>query len=82
MLDESKSEVDIARKWLDAIDQGVIEMEKYYETGKSGLERNLKSILTLRQDKTIGLAKDEKWDTMMNLAKSILPGFDTAIRSL
>lgn len=40
-----------------------------------GFEVDLKKMLTLKEDKTIGWTTDARWEDMMRLAK-ILPGED------
>lgn len=65
-------QVDTARNWLDEIDKAVADaISKSDEEVKGG---DLKRILTLRVDRTIGWDMDERWESMMELAGNVLPG--------
>jgi len=57
-----------AHAWLDAVAQ---EVDKLQKDGTSGHAVN--EVLTLREDRSIGWDKDDKWDAMMKLCQ-ILPG--------
>lgn len=61
-------QVDVARNWLDRIKTEVEELEKH---GKP--LRDVKMILALQEDKTIGWMEDRKWETIVSLHK-VLPG--------
>jgi hypothetical protein len=60
-------QVDVARKWLDTIDQATQELELPH-LGKY----NLKDVLALQADKQIEWTTDEKWDDATKMRK-LLP---------
>ncbi|KZS96571.1 carboxylesterase [Sistotremastrum niveocremeum HHB9708] len=59
----------IARRWLDAIDAEIRQVEK-----EAAGEAGLRKILILGADREIEWAEDKKWDTMMSLAGRVLDG--------
>lgn len=61
-----EDEAEIARKWLDQIDE-----EKANLTHGKG-RGSMKDILVLDTDKSIHWAKDERWDEMMRDRKSVV----------
>jgi hypothetical protein len=61
-------QVEVARAWLNAIDQAMQELEQRHTN-----ERGLKEVLTLQADKQIEWALDGNWDDAMKMRK-LLPG--------
>lgn len=69
----TSAQIDVARAWLDAIDE---EVEKMKSKGSEyNFEENggVKEVLALKKDMTIGWAVDERWEEIMKLTK-VLPG--------
>lgn len=62
------SQVDIARAWLDAIDQATQELDLSHPG-----RRNLKEVLALQANKQIEWTVDEDWDEATKMRK-LLPG--------
>lgn len=60
-------QIDIAKNWLDRIRTEVEVLEK---EGKP--LRDLKVVLALQEDKTIGWKEDNKWDTIISLHEVLL----------
>jgi len=60
-------QIDIAKEWLDRIHAEVKELERPGEPLK-----DIKMVLTLREDMTIGWKEDQKWDDIMSLGGVIL----------
>jgi len=72
-------QVDTARRWLDAVDEGIRGIlrqgeEKGGEGSREGWEKNVRRVLTLKEDRSIGLEDDAWWDGLMELAGKVLPG--------
>lgn len=65
---ESSENVEVAKQWLDRID---VETKAIEREGKS--LHDVRSVLTLHEDKRIEWAEDKKWDEMIRLIK-IVPG--------
>ena len=61
-------QVEVARAWLNVIDQATQELEL-----RRPIKRGLKEVLTLRVDKQIEWTFDENWDNAMKMRK-LLPG--------
>ena len=59
------NQVEVARGWLSEVAEEVNKL--IYGSGST--RRDLREILTLKEDKSIGWTKDEKWDTLMKLEK-------------
>jgi hypothetical protein len=66
--DMAAPQVEVARAWLNAIDQATQELELRHPN-----KRGLKEVLTLQTDKQIGWRFDENWDNAMKMRK-LLPG--------
>ncbi|TFK34010.1 carboxylesterase [Crucibulum laeve] len=64
----TKEQVEITKRWLNRFFEELKTLEK---EGKSS--SGLKTVLALREDRTIGWDLDEKWDRLMSL-RDILPG--------
>ncbi|EGN97031.1 hypothetical protein SERLA73DRAFT_93724 [Serpula lacrymans var. lacrymans S7.3] len=64
----TSSQTEVAKAWLDAVDQEIAILEK---EGKP--TRGLNEALTLKTDQTIAWAEDKRFDSLMEVAK-ILPG--------
>lgn len=62
------AQADVARAWLDTIAREVKELE---EAGSS--TRDVREILTLKEDRTIAWTEDGTWDDVVRLLK-VLPG--------
>ncbi|KAH8089868.1 carboxylesterase [Cristinia sonorae] len=62
------AQADVARAWLDTIAREVKELE---EAGSS--TRDIREILTLKEDRTIAWTEDKTWDDVVRLLK-VLPG--------
>lgn len=61
-------QIEVARNWLDVIAKEVRDLE---ERGKpSGGAR---TVITLKEDKTIGWAEDGRWDEIMKF-RIVVPG--------
>ena len=56
--------MDIARAWLDAVDEHV-------KNAEAGQVMDLKTVLVLSEDKKIVDAEDVKWDTYMRLRTTL-----------
>jgi hypothetical protein len=61
-------QVEIARAWLNAIDQATQELELRHPN-----KHGLKEVLTLQADKQVKWALDENWEDAMKMRK-LLPG--------
>ena len=61
-------QVDVARAWLDAIDQATQELDLSHPG-----RRNLKEVLGLQANKQIEWTVDEDWDEATKMRK-LLPG--------
>jgi len=61
-------QVDVARAWLDAIDQATQELDLSHPG-----RRNLKEVLALQADKQVEWTVDENWDEATKMRK-LLPG--------
>ena len=59
------NQVEVARGWLSEVAEEVNKL--IYGSGST--RRDLREILTLKEDKSIGWTKDEKWDSLMKLEK-------------
>ena len=57
-------QASIAHAWLDAVAQGAEESKK---AGAGGTGRAVNEVMTLREDRTIGWDKDDKWEAMMRV---------------
>ena len=57
-----QDQVDVAKRWLRKVTEEVNKLE-------SGTHRDVRDVITLKEDRTIGWTKDEKWDTLMKLEK-------------
>ena len=64
----TESQRKTARKWLEAIDS---EIHRLISSSKAS--KDLKQVLTLKEDQSIAWEKDEKWDEMMRVALAVLP---------
>ncbi|KZT07020.1 carboxylesterase [Laetiporus sulphureus 93-53] len=59
------TQADVARGWLDTIAAEVKSVEAH------GNRRNLKEVLALNADKTIGWKQDDRWDELMRLRQAL-----------
>jgi hypothetical protein len=66
--DLTTPQLDVARSWLNAIDQATQELENQHPR-----RRNLKEVLTLQIDKKIEWAVDGIWDDAMKI-RILFPG--------
>ncbi|KAI5119079.1 hypothetical protein M0805_005497 [Coniferiporia weirii] len=66
-----EDEVDIARAWLDVVDA---ELRKAEEAGAA--VRDVRDVLTLREDRTVGWDEDRRFDEVMRLVQ-VLPEAET-----
>jgi len=57
-----QDQVDVAKRWLSKVTEEVNKLE-------SGTHRDVRDVITLKEDRTIGWTKDEKWDTLMKVEK-------------
>ncbi|EED80621.1 predicted protein [Postia placenta Mad-698-R] len=58
-------QAEVARKWLDAIDAEVKQVEEH------GNGRDLQEVLALNEDRTIGWKPDERWNELMRLRAAL-----------
>jgi hypothetical protein len=65
------AQVDTARRWLNSIDREIDEVKRN-EGVKTVAE--MKRILTLRENQSIGWEDDHRWDRILRLAGAVLPG--------
>jgi len=69
----NEEQIDTARRWLDVIGAQVDIIKK--EKGRNlDSTTDVKRILTLRTDQSIGWEDDHRWDSLMHLAEEVLPG--------
>ena len=61
-------QADVARAWLDTIAREVKELE-----AKGSSDRNVREVLTLKEDRTITWTEDKTWEEVSRLLK-VLPG--------
>ena len=59
------NQVEIAKEWLNEVAE---EVNKLINCPGS-THRDVHEMLTLKEDRSIGWTKDEKWDTLMKLEK-------------
>ncbi|KDQ52807.1 hypothetical protein JAAARDRAFT_197885 [Jaapia argillacea MUCL 33604] len=57
-------QVPIATAWLDAIDDGIKNLEK-------GNEQGLQKVMALKEDRTIGWIDDERWEQVMKVGEAL-----------
>ena len=57
-------QVDVAKEWINSIAEEVNKLMN----GESARE-DLRDMITLKEDRSIGWTKDEKWDTLIKLEK-------------
>jgi hypothetical protein len=60
-------QVEVARAWLNAIDQATQELEQRHTN-----DRGLKEVLTLQANKQIEWTFDSNWDDAMKMRKLLL----------
>lgn len=60
-----RDQVEIAKGWLKEVAEEVNRL--IYGPGST--RRDVREMLTLKEDRSIGWTKDEKWDTLMKLEK-------------
>jgi hypothetical protein len=65
--------VDVAKAWLDGIDEHIRLLEQGVSSHESA---DLKQVYTLKEDKKMGWTTDIRWEGIMRLAKA-LPGENT-----
>ena len=58
-----QDQVEVAKGWLDEVAEEV----KKLINGPGSICRDVREMLTLKEDRSIGWTKDEKWDTLMKL---------------
>lgn len=66
-------QVDVARAWLNTIDEEVKKMKSSGSEYNSGENGDVRKVLTLYEDMSIGWTMDERWEEIMRLTK-VLPG--------
>ena len=59
------NEVEVAKGWLNEVAEEVNKLI----SGPVSARRDLREMLTLKEDRSIGWTKDEKWDSLMKLEK-------------
>jgi hypothetical protein len=59
------NQVEVAKGWLNEVAEEVNRL--IYGPGPT--RRDVHEMLTLKEDRSIGWTKDEKWDTLMKLEK-------------
>jgi hypothetical protein len=59
------NQVEVAKGWLNEVAEEVNKL--IYDPGS--IRRDVRKMLTLKEDRSIGWTKDEKWDTLMKLEK-------------
>ena len=69
----TQDQVDVAKGWINRITEGV---NKLIDGDSGSTRRDLRDLITLKEDKSIGWTKDEKWDTLIKLEK-VLDGRDS-----
>ena len=60
-----QDQVEVAKGWLKEVAEEVNRL--IYGPGST--RRDVREMLTLKEDRSIGWTKDEKWDTLMKLEK-------------
>lgn len=63
------NQVDVAKEWINSI----AEEANKLMNGESARE-DLRDMITLKEDRSIGWTKDEKWDTLIKLEKVLDSG--------
>lgn len=74
----TQDQVDVAKGWINRITE---EANKLMDGDSGSTRRDLRDMITLKEDKSIGWTKDEKWDTLIKLGK-VLDGRDSVCSSL
>ena len=60
-----RNQIEVAKGWLNEIAEEVNKL--IY--GPCSTRRDVREMLTLKEDRSIGWTKDEKWDTLIKLEK-------------
>ena len=61
-----QDQVEVAREWVDKVTE---EMNKLMNGESAGLD--VRDMITLKEDRSIGWTKDERWDILMKLEKAL-----------
>ena len=61
-----QDQVEVAREWVDKVTE---EMNKLMNGESAGLD--VRDMITLKEDRSIGWTKDERWDNLMKLEKAL-----------
>ena len=61
-----QDQVEVARGWVDKVTE---EMNKLMNGESAGLD--VRDMITLKEDRSIGWTKDERWDILMKLEKAL-----------
>jgi len=60
-----QDQVDVAKGWLNRISEEVNKLMN----GEPSTRQDVRNMITLKEDRSIGWTKDEKWEKLMKLEK-------------
>ena len=61
-----QDQVEVVRGWVDKVAEEVNKLMKGESTGL-----DVRDMITLKEDRSIGWTKDERWDILMKLEKAL-----------
>ena len=61
-----QDQVEVVRGWVDKVAEEVNKLMKGESTGL-----DVRDMITLKEDRSIGWTKDERWDNLMKLEKAL-----------
>lgn len=60
-----QDQVDVAKGWLNRVSEEVNKLMN----GEPSTRQDVRNMITLKEDRSIGWTKDEKWEKLMKLEK-------------